>query len=329
MGMVGGGIGAFIGEVHRKAAFLDGHIELVCGAFSSNPQKCIDSGKELYLPEDRCYSSYQEMFEKEALLPEGERMDFVAIVTPNHVHYPVAKLALENGFHVMSDKPATLNVGEAKELAELTEKTGLLYGLTHAYTGYPMVKEARQMIADGKIGKIRKVVVEYPQGWLATSLEESGQKQADWRTNPKTAGISCCMGDIGSHCESLLEYITGLEISEICADLTAFVDGRTLDDDGNVLIRMNNGAKGLLHASQISVGEENDLNIRIYGETGGLRWRQMEPNTLYLTDLEKPEQKLRAGTGYLSDIANHNTRLPAGHPEGLLAAFGNLYRNFA
>ena len=329
MGMVGGGIGAFIGEVHRSAAYLDGHIELVCGAFSSNAQKCIDKGRELYLSDDRCYSSYEEMFKKEALFPLGERMDFVVIVTPNHVHYSVAKLALENGFHVMSDKPATLNVSEAKELAELTNKTGLLYGLTHAYTGYPMVKEARKMIEDGKIGKIRKVVVEYPQGWLSTSLEESAHKQAKWRTNPETSGISCCMGDIGTHCESLLEYITGLHITELCADLTTFVHGRILDDDGNVLIRMSNGAKGLLHASQISVGEENDLNIRIYGETGGLSWAQQEPNTLWVTDLEKPKQKFRAGSNYLSDIATHNTRLPAGHPEGLIEAFANLYRNFA
>jgi len=329
MGMVGGGIGAFIGEVHRSAAYLDGHIELVCGAFSGDAQKCIDSGRELYLPSNRCYSSYAEMFRQESLLPLGERMDFVVIVTPNHVHYPVAKQALANGFHVMSDKPATLNVAEAKELAELTNKTGLLYGLTHAYTGYPMVKEARKMISEGKIGKIRKVVVEYPQGWLATSLEESAHRQALWRTNPETSGISCCMGDIGTHCESLLEYITGLQITELCADLSTFVDGRVLDDDGNVLIRMNNGAKGILHASQVSVGEENDLNIRVYGEIGGLHWCQQEPNTLWLTDLEKPKQKLRAGSKYLSDIAAYNTRLPAGHPEGLLEAFANLYRNFA
>ena len=328
MGMVGGGAGAFIGEVHRRAAFLDGQIDLVCGAFSSDPAKSKSSGVALFVDEDRCYANYTEMMEREAALPEDVRMDFVCIVTPNHVHYGPAKAALEHGFHVMSDKPATYNVAEAEELAALAKKTGLYYGLTHAYTGYPMVKQARKMVADGSIGKVRKVVVEYPQGWLATKLEDTGLKQA-WRTDPKTAGISCCMGDIGSHCENLAEYITGLSITELCADLTAFVEGRTLDDDGNVLIRMENGAKGVLHSSQISVGEENSLNIRIYGETGGLEWHQQEPNTLIVKHLDKPTELYRTGLGYLDPIAAYNTRMPAGHPEGLIEAFANLYRNLA
>ena len=329
MGMVGGGIGAFIGEVHRKAAFLDGHIELVCGAFSSSAERSKLSGAELYLPEERCYGNFEEMILQEAQLSADERMDFVCIVTPNHLHYAPAKLALENNFHVMSDKPATFNLAEAKELAALADEKGLFYGLTHAYTGYPLVKEAKQMIADGKLGKIRKVIVEYPQGWLATKLEEDGQKQADWRTNPKTSGISGCMGDIGSHAENLAEYVTGLKITELCADLTKFVDGRLLDDDGNVLLRFENGAKGILHASQISVGEENNLNIRVYGETGGIEWHQLEPNSLIVKHLDKPTELYRAGQGYLSSIAQHNTRMPAGHPEGLIESFGNLYRNFA
>jgi predicted dehydrogenase len=331
MGMVGGGQGAFIGAVHRMAAALDGEIELVCGAFSSDAIKSADSGRELYLAPERVYSSYTEMFDKEADLPEGERMDFVSIVAPNHVHYPVASAALKSGFHVMSDKPATFTVKEAEQLEQELEQSGLLYGLTHNYTGYPMVKEARQMIAKGALGKVRKVVAEYPQGWLSTHLESSGQKQAAWRTNPQKSGISGCMGDIGSHAENLLEYITGLEITEVCADLSTFVDGRLLDDDGNVLIHMNNGAKGVLYASQISAGEENGPQIRVYGEKGSLAWDQLNPNRLELKWLDQPMQVLTPGAnyGYYSDITQQNTRLPAGHPEGYLEAFANLYKNFA
>lgn len=331
MGMVGGGQGAFIGEVHRMAARLDNRIDLVCGAFSSNAKRSRDSGAELGLDPARVYGSYEDMFKAEAALPEEERMQFVSIVTPNLTHYPIAKMALEHGFHVMSDKPATFSLGEAKALQKLVEKTGLQYGLTHNYTGYPLVKEARHLVRKGKLGEIRKVVVEYPQGWLATALEADGQKQADWRTDPKRAGISCCMGDIGTHAENLAEYITGLTITELCADLTAFVPGRKLDDDGNVLLRFENGAKGILHASQISVGEENGLNIRIYGTKGGLKWVQAEPNTLTLLWLDKPIQILKPGAnhGHLSKAARHNTRLPAGHPEAFLEAFANLYRNYA
>jgi predicted dehydrogenase len=329
MGMVGGGKGAFIGAVHRMAAALDSQIELVCGAFSGDPQKSKESGEELFLPPNRVYGTYQEMISKEKELPLGERMDFVSIVTPNHVHFGPAKMALENGFHVVCDKPLCFTMEEAYELESLVKKTGLLFALTHNYTGYPMVKQARAMIRNGELGKIRKVVVEYPQGWLSTKVEDTDQKQASWRTDPKRSGIAGAMGDIGTHAENLAEYITGLQISELCADLTAFVEGRLLDDDGNVLLRFDNGAKGILHASQISAGEENDLNIRVYGEKGGLKWRQMEPNTLIVTWLDKPVQVLRTGVGPLHREAQAHTRIPAGHPEGYLEAFANIYRNFA
>lgn len=329
MGMVGGGKDAFIGAVHRMAATLDGEIELICGAFSSNPEKSKASGEALYLPPNRVYGDFKEMITREKDLPEGERMDFVSIVTPNHMHFPPAKLALENGFPVICDKPVTFNLQEAKELKELVEKTGLTFALTHNYTGYPMVKEARDMIKSGKLGKIRKIIVEYPQGWLAVPLEKQGSKQASWRADPKQAGISNCMGDIGTHAENLAEFITGLKITEMCADLTSFGEGRELDDDGNVLLRFENGAKGILHASQIAAGEENDLNIRIYGEKGGLAWRQMEPNTLIVRWLDQPAQIYRTGGAYVGKSAVAHTRIPAGHPEGYLEAFANIYRNFA
>lgn len=328
-GMVGGGRGAFIGAVHRIAAAMDQQIELVCGAFSSDPQKSKDSGADLFLRPERCYGSYQEMIEAEAALPADERMDFIAIVTPNHVHFPPAKLALERGFHVLSDKPATFDLAESKQLGELVKSTGLLYGLTHNYTGYPLVKQARQMVHEGALGKIRKVVVEYPQGWLATRLEESGQKQAAWRTDPSKSGAAGCVGDIGTHAENLAEYITGLKISELAADLTAFVEGRLLDDDANILLRFDNGAKGVLHSSQISVGEENNLNIRVYGEKGGLEWHQREPNTLLVKWLDQPMQVYRTANGYLGAAAAAATRTPPAHPEGYLEAFANIYKNFA
>lgn len=328
-GMVGGGRGAFIGAVHRIAAAIDQQIELVCGAFSSDPERSKASGADLFLPPNRCYGTFQEMIKAEAKLPEGERMDFVAIVTPNHMHFPPAKMALEHGFHVLSDKPATLNLAEAKKLAEIVKKTGQLYGLTHNYTGYPLVKEARELIANGKLGKIRKVVVEYPQGWLATRLEATGQKQAAWRTDPKRSGAAGCIGDIGTHAENLAEYITGLQIEELAADITSFVKGRKLDDDGNVLLRFKGGAKGVLHSSQISVGEENNLNIRVYGEIGGLEWHQKAPNTMYLKWLDQPMQVYRTGLGYLGNAAKGATRTPPAHPEGYLEAFANIYKNFA
>lgn len=330
MGMIGGGQGAFIGAIHRMAAAIDGEIELVCGAFSSDPARSKASGTELYLPADRVYGSYEEMILKEKALPEGERMDFVSIVTPNHVHFPPAKMALEHGFAVVCDKPLAFNMAEAKELAALVQKTGLLFALTHNYTGYPMVKEAREIVRSGRLGKIRKVIVEYPQGWLTTLLEATGSKQASWRTDPARSGAAGAMGDIGTHAENLAEYITGLKISEVCADLSIMVEGRQLDDDGNVLLHFDNGAKGILHASQICVGDENNLNIRVYGEVGGLEWKQEEPNTLILKQLGKNKEILRPGVGNLSDLAKAHIKIPPpGHPEGYLEAFSNIYRNFA
>ena len=268
------------------------------------------------------------MISREKELPEGERMDFVSIVTPNYLHFPPAKMALENGFPVMCDKPMTYSLDEARQLEALVGKTGLLFGLTHNYTGYPLVKEARDMVRSGKLGKIRKIVVEYPQGWLATKLEDTGQKQAAWRTDPKRSGIANCMGDIGTHAENLTEYITGLKITELCSDLTTFVEDRVLEDDGNVLLRFDNGARGVLFCSQIAVGEENPLKIRIWGEKGGLEWAQQEPNTLIVKWMDRPAEIMRPGYGYLSERAQMNIRLPAGHPEGFIEAFANLYRNY-
>jgi len=327
MGMVGGGHGAFIGAVHRMASNIDGQIELVCGAFSSTAEKSIDSGMSLKLPENRCYPDFHTMMELEAQLPKNERMQFVAIVTPNHMHFPVAKAALEFGFHVLSDKPATLNLEEVKTLETIVEQTGLLYGLTHTYTGYPMVKEAQTLVANGEIGKIRKVIVEYLQGWLSEP-EDPDNKQAAWRSDPALSGASCCMGDIGSHAANLAEYITGKEITDVCSELTTFVDGRRLEDDGIVLLKMEEGIRGTLQASQIAAGEENNLTIRVYGETGGLEWHQQEPNTLTLKYLDKPMQVLRTG-GLHSSRTSANTRTPMGHPEGYLEAFANIYANFS
>ncbi|MDE5417333.1 Gfo/Idh/MocA family oxidoreductase [Labilibaculum sp. DW002] len=329
MGMVGGGQGAFIGGVHRMAAALDNEIDLVCGAFSSSPEKSFASGKKLYLPENRIYGSFEEMIRKEKELSKEIRMDFVSIVTPNHMHFAPAKMALENGFHVICDKPVCFSLEEAEELARIVEQTGLIFALTHNYTAYPMVKQAREMVKTNLLGKIRKVVVEYPQGWLATPLELTGQKQAAWRSDPTRSGIGGSLGDIGTHAANLAEYISSQEISEICADINIFVEGRLLDDDANVLLRFNKGAKGILHCSQISVGEENGLSIRIYGEKGGLEWHQQEPNSLRYRQLDKPLQVLRTGVGDLFEITQAHTRIPAGHPEGYLEAFANIYRNFA
>ena len=327
--MVGGGADGFIGAVHRMAAQIDSQIELVCGAFSSDPEKSKSFGKSLFLTDERAYGSFEEMILKESQLDASVRMDFVAIVTPNHLHFAPAKLALENGFHVICDKPVTFDLEQAKELQKLVKQTGLIFALTHNYTGYPMVKQAREMVRENQLGKIRKIIVEYPQGWLATRIEESGQKQASWRTDPTKSGIACAIGDIGTHAENLAEYITSLKITRLCADLTTFVDGRVLEDDGNILLHFDNGAKGILHCSQISVGEENALNIRIYGEKGGLEWHQQEPNTLIVKWLDKPTEHFRTGGNYLTDIAKAATRLPAGHPEGYLEAFANIYLYFA
>ena len=329
MGMVGGGEGAFIGRVHRIAAAMDGEIELVCGAFSSDAERNQRSGAALHLPAERVYDDYRKMMQAEAKLPAAERMQFAAIVTPNHLHFPVAEAALGAGFHVMCDKPATFDLKEALRLRELVRASGLLFGLTHTYTGYPLVKEARRRVQDGALGAVRKVIVEYPQGWLAERLEDTGFKQAAWRVDPKQAGISCCMGDIGVHAANLAEYITGLAITEVCSDLNAIVAGRQLDDDGAVLLRFAGGARGILFASQVAVGEENALKIRVYGERGGLEWNQQEPNTLWLKWPDRPAEMLRAGQGYLGAEAAGNARTPPGHPEGYLEAFANLYLAFA
>ena len=329
MGMIGGGPGAFIGAVHRIAANMDGAIELVCGAFSSDPEKSKQAGETLGLDPARVYGSYREMIRTEAALPASERMDFVSIVTPNHVHFEPAKLAMENGFHVVLDKPATFNLAEALELEKIVASSGMYFCLTHTYTGYPMVKEARQQLMSGKFGTIRKVYVEYPQGWLSANLEESGQKQAAWRTDPSKSGIAGAMGDIGTHAFNLAEYVTGLEVKKICADVNTVVPGRKLDDDGAALLNFSNGASGVLFATQVAAGEENNVKIRVYGEKGGIEWKQEDCNTLLVKWLDKPAEIWRAGTGYLSSFAQHNSRTPAGHPEGYLEAFANHYRNFA
>ena len=329
MGMVGGGRDAFIGPVHRIAAHMDNKIELVCGAFSSSPEKSRLSGQDLLLPPDRVYGDYQEMLHEEAALPDGDRMDFVSIVTPNNVHYPVAVAALDAGFPVVCDKPMTINLEEARDLERRVAESGKLFCLTHNYTGYPMVKEARDLVSEGELGAVRRVVVEYPQGWLATRVESQGVKQAIWRTDPNIAGASSCMGDIGTHCENLAEYITGFRITEMCADLTTFVGGRGLDDDGSVLLRFDGGARGVLWASQVAVGQENSLRIRIYGEKGGMEWRQEEPNTLVVHRLDRPTEIRRTATDFVGAAASANARLPAGHPEGYIEGFANIYNSFA
>ncbi|MES1217272.1 MAG: Gfo/Idh/MocA family oxidoreductase [Bacteroidota bacterium] len=332
MGMVGGGKDAFIGAIHRHAAFMDGQVELVCGALSINPEIAVDSGHSLFLDEDRIYLNFEEMISKEAKMPANKRMDFVTIVTPNFAHFAPAMMALDNGFNVVIEKPITFTLDEAKQLKKKVEETGLLLCLTHTYSGYPMVKQARAMMQDNVFGKIRKVYVEYPQGWLSKLSEREGNAQAAWRTDPKKSGKSGCMGDIGTHAAHLAEYITGLKISKLCADLNIMVEGRALDDDGNVLLKFDNGAAGVLMASQVAAGEENALKIRIYGEKGGIEWAQQEPNTLLVKWLDQPTQILRAGGNYggrLSSYAVLNCRTPGGHPEGYLEAFANIYKNFA
>jgi predicted dehydrogenase len=329
LGMIGGGNGAFIGAVHRIALRIDDKYLLVCGAFSSDAQRSQESGALLGLPEDRVYGSYSELIEKEKQLPENERVQVISIVTPNHVHFAPAKLALENGFHVVLDKPMTLSLAEAIELKKTVEATGKLFCLTHTYTGYPMVKEARQIVRSGKLGNIRKIYVEYPQGWLSQFTEATGNKQATWRTDPKQSGIAGAMGDIGTHAFNLLEYVSGLTVTKLCADINIVVDGRKLDDDGAVLLKLSNGASGVLMATQIAAGEENNIKIRVYGEFGSLEWQQNDANTLQVKWPDKPMEIWRTGAGYLSSFAQHNTRTPPGHPEGYLEAFANLYRNFA
>src|ERR1700737_1227108 len=324
-GMVGGGRNAFIGAVHRIAMRLDGKIDLVAGAFSSNAEKSKLSGEDLLLDPNRVYPDYQTMVERELRLPVGERIDFVSIVTPNRTHVPVAKAFLEAGFNVVCDKPLAFNLEEALDLEQVVRKTGKLFALTHNYTGYPMVKEAREMVRHGDLGKILKVVAEYPQGWLLSLLEAEGHKGASWRTNPEQAGASSCIGDIGTHAENLGRYITGLEIDELCADFTTFVEGRRLEDDGNLLLHYQGGARGVLYTSQISAGEENDVNIRVYGTKASLEWHQEQPNELTVKYPDAPRRIFRRGNGYLSDAAKRFTRLPSGHPEAFIEAFANIY----
>lgn len=331
MGMIGGGKDAFIGAIHRYAFNMDGLIEMLCGALSINPEIAKDSGKSLFLPEDRIYLNYEEMMEKESKMPEDKRIDFVTIVTPNFAHFAPAMAALDHGFNVVIEKPITFTLDEAKQLKKKVEETGLTLCLTHTYSGYPMVKQAKAMVNEGAFGKIRKVWVEYPQGWLSRLTEREGNAQAAWRTDPKKSGKSGCMGDIGTHAAHLAEYITDLKITQLCADLNVMVEGRALDDDGNVLLKFENGAAGVLMASQVAAGEENGISIRVYGEKGGLEWHQHEPNTLLVKWLDQPTQILRAGANYpnLSSFARSNCRTPGGHPEGYLEAFANIYHNFA
>jgi len=332
MGMIGGGKDAFIGAIHRLAFNMDGLVEMVCGALSINPAIAKESGEALFLSPERTYLNYEEMLEKESQLPADMRMDFVTIVTPNFAHFAPAKMALQKGFNVVIEKPITFNLAEAIELKEIVEQTGLMLCLTHTYSGYPMVKQAKAMVNDGVLGKIRKVWVEYPQGWLSKLSEREGNAQAAWRTDPSKSGKAGCIGDIGTHAAHLAEYITGLKITHLCADLNIMVPGRALDDDGNVLLKFDNGAAGVLMASQVAAGEENALKIRVYGEKGGLEWAQHEPNTLLVKWLDAPAQILRAGANYgdrLSSYAVANCRTPGGHPEGYLEAFANIYRNFA
>jgi len=326
-GQIGGGRDAFIGAVHRRAAISDGMTEFVAGALSSNPEKAKLSGQDLLLPPERNYGSWQEMLAGELALPLGERIDYVSIVTPNHVHFEPALAFVQAGFNVVLDKPMVHTSEQAQQLITAVEQHGVVFGLTHNYTGYPMVKEARHWVKTGKLGRIQRVVVEYPQGWLLTKLEESGQKQADWRTDPARSGLGGAMGDIGTHAENLVSYVTGLELDSVCADLTSFIEGRKLDDDASVLLRFKGGAKGVLWISQIAAGEENGLTLRVYGTTGSLSWRQEEPNSLYFHTPDNLTEVYKRGNGYICAAAARASHIPSGHPEGFYEAFGNIYLN--
>ncbi|WP_417443132.1 Gfo/Idh/MocA family protein [Joostella sp.] len=328
MGMVGGGIGSFMGDVHRKASGLDGMIELVCGAFNSTLEKTIESGKSLYLPKEKCYGSFQEMILEEKKLPEGERMDFVTIVTPNHLHFEPAKMALENGFHVVCDKPMTLTIQEAQILEKLAKESGLLFALTHNYTGNAMVKQARAMVTNGDLGEIRKVQVQYLQGWMAAEINKEA-KIKPWRADPKKSGIGGSLADIGTHAENLVSYITNQEIVEIAADLGRIGKDRVLDNDGNLLLRMEGGAKGTMSISQVATGEENALIVKVYGSKGSIEWNQEESTKLIAKWIDKPQQTFTPDGIDIYDSVRATSRIPKGHPEGYLEAFGNIYRAFA
>ncbi|HEY4387878.1 MAG TPA: Gfo/Idh/MocA family oxidoreductase [Ktedonobacteraceae bacterium] len=321
-GIVGGGQGSFIGAVHRVAAELDGQAEVIAGAMSTNPERAQASANAWYLK--RSYNSYEEMAAAESQLSDG--IDFVMVTVPNHVHFPVVRTFLEHGIHVVCDKPMTFTLEEAEQLIPLVEKSKLVFALTHNYTGYPTVRQARAMVKQGALGTIRKVLVEYNQDWLIEPQELSGNKQASWRTDPSKSGVAGCVGDIGTHGENLLEYVTGLKIASLCADLTSFVEGRQLDDDANMLLRLENGGKGILTCSQIAAGEENGLTLRVYGDKAGLEWHQMEPNSLIFKPYGQPRQILRTNLGYMSDESKAASRLPAGHPEGFFEAFANVYK---
>ena len=331
MGMIGGGMGSFIGAIHRNAAFLDNKIELVAGCFSSSFENSLQTGKDLYLNKERVYKTFEEMLSIESSLSKSDRIDFVSIVTPNHLHFDPAIMALEKGFPVIIDKPLSFNSIESNKLQQKVEETGLPFAVTHTYTGYPMVKEAKYLINSGKIGKLRKVAVEYPQGWLSTRLESTDNKQASWRTDPKKSGKAGSMGDIGTHAANMVEYITGKKILKLLSKVNIFVEGRPLEDDGNVLISLEDKIEGNLMTSQVATGEENDLKIRVWGEEGGIEWKHSDPNTLILKLNGSPNQIYRAGVdnSYLSDFALANCRTPSGHPEGFIEAFANIYRNFA
>ena len=331
MGMIGGGIGSFIGAIHRNAANLDNCIELVSGSFSSDFNNSLETGKNLYIDPKRIYKSYDEMFFKESNLDSKDRIDFVSIVTPNHIHFDPALKALENGFPVIIDKPMTYDTEQAELLVKKVNETSLPFAVTHTYTGYPMVKEAKSIISSGKIGKLRKVAVEYPQGWLTSSLEKTDNKQASWRTDPNKSGKAGSMGDIGTHAANMVEYVTSKKIIKLYSKVNTVVEGRLLEDDGNVLISLEDNIEGNLMTSQIASGEENDLKIRVWGDKGGIEWKHSDPNTLLLKLDGQPTQVYRAGVdnSYLSEFALANCRTPSGHPEGFIEAFANIYRNFS
>lgn len=328
LGMIGGGSGSFIGAVHRKAAALDGHYDLVCGAFSSNPAICAQTGKELHLPASRVYASYADMLQAEAALPQDQRMQVVSIVTPNHLHAEPAILALQHGFHVIIDKPLALTLTQGLQIEAAMNQSGCLLALTHTYAGYPMLMEAKHQVHSGRFGAIRKIFVEYSQGWLSTAVEQSGQKQASWRTDPQRAGGGA-IGDIGTHAAHLAEYVSGLKISHLCASLESKVHGRRVDDDASALLRFENQASGILIATQVAAGEENRLILRVHGEHGGMEWSHADPNSLLIKMTNQPIQIYRTGSAYLSAAATACTRLPAGHPEGFIEAFANIYVAFA
>lgn len=331
MGMIGGGSDAFIGAIHRRAALMENGIDLVCGCFSIKPEISLSSGREYFVPDDRIYFTWQEMLEKEAAMPADKRIDFVTIVTPNKFHCEPALKALDAGFNVVIDKPMTYSLEEALLLRDKVKETGLTLALTHVYSAYPAIKEMKKRIARGDIGKVRRVFVEYSQGWLTQRIELKGGNNAVWRNDPKSAGKGGCIGDIGTHAWHLTEYVTGAKVIEVCADLLHVADGRPLDDDACAFMRYDQGFTGLLQATQIATGEENNIRLRVYGEKAGMEWRQMEPNTLWVKWIDRPAEYVRMGNGYasLTDFTKWNTRIPGGHPEGFIEAFANIYRNFA